>query len=457
MTIDRIGLLQTTVEAKLGLRLEVAAAATLLSRHGDALLDRVADPDLLRTLVSELTVGETYFYRHAEQLHAYREVALPDRLAHATKVRVLSAGCSTGEEPYTLAMLAADHGDRVEVTGIELNPASIARAARGRYTRWSLRALPFDLEQRWFTKVGAEYQLVDELRDAVRFQHANLADPGALPVQRYDIVFCRNVLMYFTPEAGRGVIERLVRALVPGGYLVLGHAELLREPMRGLALRESHGTFYYQCLGENLPGELDATWFSAIAAASQRIRAMADAPRACAEPAFDLAAAVGQVRAALAREDFRSALATLEAMPVAVAGDPELLLLRAVALTENGDPERASAACDALLAVPAYAASAHYLQAVRREASGDLAGALRHAERATQLAPDFAICHMRAGLLARRTGDRARARAALAHAIEAFPEETPQRVALHAGGLGREQLLRLCRAELAALDAEGAR
>ncbi len=455
------------VEAQLGLRIEAKVAEAVLARHSDELVARLeADPSAVKALASELTIGETYFYRHVEQLAAFREVVLPDRLATSDAVRVLSAGCSSGEEPYSLAMIAreaaAEAAERVSIDAIDVNAAAIERARKARYTRWSLRAVPPEVEQRWFEKEGSTFCLVPAVQRAVSFRRASLADPAALAGARYDIIFCRNVLMYFGARAMRETIERFVAALSPGGFLFLGYAEILRDVPAGLALCETHGTFYYR-KGERIvvpvttsaPIDSDAAWFTQIEAASERVRAMAE--RASAETEGDarprdLEATIVDARAAIARADFAGAIDALSPLPSV----GEVALLRAIAFTEQGDTVRAADACDELLAFPQYAANAHYLFAVASESTGDLAGAARQAKRATELAPDLAMAHLRLGLIARRIGDDATARLALARAIETLDVEPAERLVLHAGGLGRESLVRLCRAELVAMEGDHA-
>jgi len=413
----------------------------------------------VRALANELTIGETYFYRHVEQLVAFREVALPDRLAANEVVRVLSAGCSSGEEPYSLAMIARDAAPeaaaRVAIDAIDVNAAAIEKARKARYTRWSLRSVPVDVERRWFAQEGSAFSVVPGIRNAVTFRRASLTDPAALAGARYDVVFCRNVLMYFGAAALRATIERLVEALAPGGFLFLGYAEILREAPVGVALCESHGTFYYR-KGERISapyastvGANDTSWFTQIQAASERVRSLAE--RAAVEPEVAVRRdPIAEAREAIARTDFAGVLAVLEALPML----GEVALLRAIALTEQGEMVRAAEACHSLLAFPQYAANAHYLFAVASESAGDLAAAARHAKRATELAPDLAMAHLRFGLIARRIGDATVARRELARAIESLEVEPIEELALHAGGLGRDGLIRLCRAELAAIEAE---
>lgn len=423
--------LQRLVATRFGLSVEAAAARTVLVRRAgtsatavDRYLER-AEVDAREPwqIAGDLTIGETYFHRHVEQLDAYREVALPERLAAtAGTVRVLSAGCSSGEEPYTLAMLAhelsADAAGRVAVTGIDLDQAALDRAARARYSRWSLRTLPPELEARWFRPEGRDHVLAPALRDRVTFARANLLDAArALPAGSQDIVFCRNVLMYFTAEAGARVLAGLVRSLAPGGYLFLGHVDIQRAIAGELALCHTHGAFYYRRTG--------------------RQAVVAVAP---------VAVAVGDVA---------------ELMPEVMAevAEPptehdEVELVQAVAWTEHGDHARATAACRDLVMRGQHVASAHYLLALIREAAGDPLGAAHFADLACAADPSFAMAHLLAAQIARRARDELATRAAFQRARDAFARDSDERLALHGGGLTREQLIAVCTGGLAIADAQ---
>src|SRR6202140_1815048 len=132
-------------------------------------LDRLEGPDMdaeLQALALELTVPETYFFRHIDQFHAFADVALPEAQAARGPIRklsMLSAGSASGEEPYTLAMVVrergADRGWDVAIRGFDINPAMLAKAAHGRYSAWALRETPAKSQQRWFTRVGKEFEL----------------------------------------------------------------------------------------------------------------------------------------------------------------------------------------------------------------------------------------------------------------------------------------------------------
>ncbi len=206
-------------------------------------------------LVERITVAETYFFRNLPQLSAFTGAVAEQLLdAGRTSLRVLSAGCASGEEPYSLAMLWADHarlggaGIGLELTALDLNPANLRRARQGVYSAWALRETPQALRLRHFTPVGDAFSLSGTVRDAVRFLPGNLAvdDPAFWQAGRFDVIFCRNVLMYFAPAAARAAIARFHRALSPGGYLFLGHAETLRGLSESFRICHTQGAFSYR-------------------------------------------------------------------------------------------------------------------------------------------------------------------------------------------------------------------
>ncbi len=217
-------------------------------------------------LARELTVGETYFYRNHDQFRAFAEVVLPARMQARRPqkcLRVLSAGCASGEEAYTLAIILRDAiPDRswdVSIRAVDVNPAALERAAAARFSAWALRETPPAVRDRWFRPAGRDLVLDDDIRSAVTFERRNLTadDSDLWRPGFYDVVFCRNVIMYFSPEKMCAVIARIAASLVPGGFFFLGHAETLRGLSQDFHLLHTHETFYYQ---RRSPGEerLDA-------------------------------------------------------------------------------------------------------------------------------------------------------------------------------------------------------
>lgn len=450
-------------------------------------LDELAMAPLeqLATLAPALTVTETYFFRNIDQINAYAELALPERLQASETggpVRILSAGCASGEEPYSLAIAARERigmaADRLAISALDINPAMLAKAARGRYTQWSLREFPAELKSRWFRAEGDSFVLDEAIRRMVRFEARNLADEGPdfwLP-SSFDIIFCRNVLMYFTPAQMAAAVERITSALAPGGYLFLGHAETLRGLSNDFHLCHTHGTFYYQRksrLSAPRPAAApaavnpmpwrarmapaDTAWIDAIDRAAQRIHVLSDGtpdpvraapPRPpAAAPGPDLARA----RAYLHSERYDRTLEQIGGLAREHAEDPDVLLLKAVSLSHSGALEQAEAACRQLLAQDDMNAGAHYVLALCREQMGDVHGALGHNQSAAYLDPEFAMPRLHIGLLARRRGEAESARHDLAQAMLLLQKEDAARLLLFGGGFKREALIALCRAELAAL------
>lgn len=429
-------------------------------------------------LAEELTVGETYFFRNADQFRAFSEVVLPERMRTPNKsLSLLSAGCSSGEEPYTLAMLTRATvlcpSSRVSIRAVDLNPAALRRAAGGRFSQWALRETPSEAQQQWFTPQGRDMVLSEEIRAAVQFDLRNIADANS-DIWRddaYDAIFCRNVIMYFSPAVQQAVIGRIARSLAPGGYLFLGHAETLRGLSQNFHLVHTHGTFYYQRKREGdeaparhyvdvgalapriaPPPPIDAGWYEAIGRASRRIEMLAQ-PVAPVMPASPLPQwNLGVALDLLQRERFAEALDLIHKMPPEAGHDPDVLLLRAMLLVQAGKLAAAGDVCRLLLAQDELNAGANYILALCFEGAGDRNAAMHHYRVAAYLDPRFAMPLLHLGLLARRAGDLGEARRQLEQALDLLKREEAARLILFGGGFTRDALVWLCEAELRACE-----
>lgn len=188
-------------------------------------VDRVA-------VVEALTTNETFWFRDMEPFEVLRSVVIPDALrtnASQRRITVWSGACSSGQEAYTIAMLMAEHvvplGWSVDILATDLSQQMLDRVSAGTYSQMEVnRGLPAAMLVKHFHKVGTQWQVSDELRSMVRVQQLNLAAPfGALPT--FDIVFLRNVLIYFDAETKRRILAQVRRVTAPGGALFLGAAE----------------------------------------------------------------------------------------------------------------------------------------------------------------------------------------------------------------------------------------
>lgn len=215
----------------------------LCSRLGD----RSANTELWQRAIEFFTVGETYLFRHPEQLMLLWQRLIPERLATGQRhLRAWSAGCATGEEAYSLAMVLRHAAPQSEiyVLATDVSPASIATAERGKYGTNSLREpIPPRLASAYLhptTDGGVEVS--QEIRSLIEFRQVNLvnSDDLATVPGEFDFIFCRNVLIYFTPEHNRDVLSMMRNRLSDGGYLVLSALDQ-REKVPGLELQVPHG------------------------------------------------------------------------------------------------------------------------------------------------------------------------------------------------------------------------
>lgn len=184
----------------------------------------------LAEIVEALTTNETSWFRDNTPFAALRTHVVPGLRAERTVLdglRVWSAACSTGQEPYSIAMTLTDllgPGARFDITATDLSDQVLAQARSGRYSQLEVnRGLPAPMMVRWFQRNGHDWQIADDLRRTITFQKHNLLDPA--PAGPFDIVFLRNVLIYFDLDTKRSILGRVHRVLRPGGYLVLGAAE----------------------------------------------------------------------------------------------------------------------------------------------------------------------------------------------------------------------------------------
>jgi chemotaxis protein methyltransferase CheR len=194
-----------------------------------------SSPSELDEAIDLLTTNETYFFREDFQLRAFRDEVLPilaDLAAARRRLSVWSAGCSTGEEVYTLAILIAESGEfagwDVRVYGSDISRKCVAAARRGVYGPSAFRAVGPNLKRTYFVERGDGAHVADRIRGICQFGHLNLMDPERVRVVgRMDAVFCRNVLIYFDQRSRKRVIDMFYERLVPGGFLFLGHSESL--------------------------------------------------------------------------------------------------------------------------------------------------------------------------------------------------------------------------------------
>jgi chemotaxis protein methyltransferase CheR len=260
-------ILASLLEAKTGQQLAMnrrwrieTALASIMRERGydsiDQLVSRLvarADPSLSEAVIEALLNNETYFFRDRlpfDLLMAGPIKRLERERASRKRLSIWCAGCSSGQEAYSLAMSFADEklrwaGWQIEIVGTDLSKAAIRRAKTGTYSQFEVqRGLPVMQMIRWFDELGGgDWQISEALRRQVRFEARNIIEPPPAP-GRFDIILCRNLLLYFSPDMRRLAFNRLAEAVAPDGALMLGAGEtVLGQTDRFVSDAECRGLY----------------------------------------------------------------------------------------------------------------------------------------------------------------------------------------------------------------------
>jgi chemotaxis protein methyltransferase CheR len=244
MTPDQMSFLAEVVHRRSGLVLQADKAYLAETRLGpvaraeglgsaQALVEAMRtakDERLLWAVTDALTTNETFFFRDKTPFNLFKDVVLPALAPGRSALRVWCAACSTGQEPYSLAMLMEEAKGqypqlKLDVLGSDISDRVLEKAKVGLYTGFETqRGLPPEYLTRYFSKVGESWQVKPALRQVVRWRQFNLLDQMAV-LGRFDVVFCRNVLIYFDMETKRQVLDRIAATMAEDGFLFLGGAE----------------------------------------------------------------------------------------------------------------------------------------------------------------------------------------------------------------------------------------
>ena len=227
---------------------ELGSVTELLER-----LRRTGDRSVRQAIVEAMTINETYFFRATRMFESFSRVMLPELIrtrADTRRVRIWCAACSTGQEPYSIAMTLADHFPelddwRVDLLATDIAEQALERARQGVYNQFEVqRGLPIQSLLNHFTKVGDHWKISDALRRRVRFDKFNLMDTFFGLGGPFDVIFIRNVLIYVEPATASSVFAKLNGAIARDGYLVLGESETILGHTSKFALPDSEGSFY---------------------------------------------------------------------------------------------------------------------------------------------------------------------------------------------------------------------
>ena len=353
------------------------------------------------------TCGETFFFRDHGQIDLLRLRLLPELIAQHRNdktLRLWSAGCASGEEVYSLAMLVdmllpKRDGWNILILGTDIDSEAIARAQRGRYGQWSFRMVPAELQQRYFHLEGKEWVLDERIRRMVTFRVSNLVgEPfpdSASELQSMDLILCRNVFIYFNPAAVHSVAAKFAATLREEGYLLAAHTELIGHPVRELECRLFvEGVVYQRISYQHLVAR-------PVSPSSLSVAAVAWQTPPVGRPSASIAAKVPP--------------ATVQAMPPTLhtptpaAHTDDVLLKEARAHADRGEFDLSELICRKALVVNPLAAAPYSLLAQLAQIKGDFNLAKECLNKAIYLDSRFVAAYLELAALCERADDMPRA------------------------------------------------
>jgi chemotaxis protein methyltransferase CheR len=443
--------------------LKIAVAARLEELEGSirdaraylSLLRSEQGDDELRRLLPLVTVGKTNFFRDERQFRAL-EALLPPLLSRVRgggrKLSMWSAGCATGEEPYSIAMTLAEAGfepEQVDLLATDVNPEAVAFATRGTYDSRRAREVPVSLLERWFTAEGDRFTVRPGLRrfvSAIR-PHNLVASAFPRPADGggFDVIFCRNVIIYFDTATTQQVLTQFHNALVPSAYLFLGYSESLFRLFEGFELAEVSGAFLYRRpqgpsrpsvpapqrpraiplspppvthVDVRRPPSTPAPSTGAAPAKRAEPRPADPAPGPGSPPLAPQEFLDGAI-ALFADGRFGAARELLERLLERAGEDLAVRLTLANLYGILRQPDRARACYLAALQIEPLSAEAHLFYGIHLLQGADPEGAAAELARALFLDPDLILAHYWLGRCREAQKDVARARLAYRNALEA--------------------------------------
>ncbi len=472
------------------------------------LLSSGLDKEHIEVLASHLTIGETYFFRDAGVFKILEEQILPDLVANRSsshrRLKIWSAGCSTGEEPFSIAISLSRNipelpSWQITLLGTDINPRSLKKAEDRTYSRWSFRHAPPWLNQYFEETETGGFVLNSEIKHLVNFFYLNLVEdlyPSLLnSTNAMDVIFCRNVLMYLAPEQAKMVIDKLSRCLVEGGWLFVAPCEASHWLFDQFTSERFDDTIVYR----KRPAHLSVSVTTNLAAsekpavnlespivfppaitfnrpalpprktkeAGRRKKSMQ--PKSSVSPQFNFGTAPDGIKLEAPKSNpaqdggtisdtnysealnlyekgaYRDAADRLLADAGAGNTSVESLLLLARTFANLGDLEQALKWCQKSLAADKLNPSAHYLQATILQEEGATADATMSLTRALYLDPDFAMAHFALGKMAQRAEKFKDAKKHFQRALSCLQSYSREDIVPESGGITAGRLSEIIR------------
>jgi chemotaxis protein methyltransferase CheR len=387
-------------------------------------------------LIAEITIDETYFFRHREHFDALRDIVLPDLMAGkcaSRSLRIWCAGCADGPEPYSLAILLKREmshqirGWQVSIVGTDLNRSCLARAREGKFEDWALRSLSDDLKRDCFTREGRQWVIAPQYKEWISFQYHNLVEdhfPSLVHnLSAFDLIVCRNVMIYFGPELMQRMIHQFYESLVPGAWLLVGPTEPNMRSFTSFHTVNAPGVTLYQKPGHPAPVPARDVFEMVPAPPLRPVSPWLPAP-AFSGPS-----------------------------PAPVEHSPTLEDARRQA--DRGAWEDAANCCTRLLEKDNLNSEVHFYHALVLEQMQKHADAERSLRRAIYLDRQFVLPHYYLGLLLQSRGDARQAAHSFQNALELLSRRSGNEVLADADGITVAEMTKLARMQLEILRGKG--
>lgn len=427
----------------------------------------------LKKMVGLLTVGETSFFRYSSHRDAFINHVVPE-IIHARRnertLRFWSAGCSTGEEPYSMAIILLEHFPqladwKIEILATDINKRSIRRAREAVYSSRAVRMLGDYYVKKYFREENKLYVLDRRIRDMVEFNYLNLQtdsfpspENGTIDV---DCIFCRNVMIYFQLDTIRKIVKRMSNCLRPEGFLFLGHSETMQNVSDRFQRVHKHDAFFYQRRDPQAsvarPTPPPPPVVRREPPPQQKppvtllprpvVTTTKPAPIPAKNDSFDTEELFTEAERAFNEEDYRTASHNYD---IILKKSPEHIgaLLGKTLITANeGAFQRALEQCEQILQIDDLCAPAYFLRGLIHDMEEDQTGAMADYQRAIWLDMLFVAPHYYLSKILLRQGRNDAAERELRNSIRLLEKASEEAVIAYSGGLSRSVFLEVCRAD----------
>lgn len=416
----------------------------------------------LQALAGHLTVGETYFFREPRSFEIFSRQILPELIRQRRetdrRLRIWSAACCTGEEPYSIAILLRqalpDWADwNITLLATDINPKFLHKAEAGVFGAWSFRNSPPDVRERYFRPRGSgEFEILPDIKRMVRFAHLNLAAdvyPSlANDTNAMDVIFCRNVLMYFSTEQAGRVIRNLHRAQVTSGWLIVSPSELLHGNANPYATRRFRDAFLYRKVDRKLSQKSPPPVEPEPIVDLPRLTPINVRPVPVETPREEARDTVAEAESLYQRGRYAQAVDTIEQHLAANPNDAAALRLLARSLANLGRLDEAIKASDRWILADKLNPAAHYLRAVIAQENGLIDAAADALRRTLYLDPAFTLAHVALGNIARLRERFAEAQKHWRAAIDLLRKCRPDEVLPESDGITAARFIEIIHAML---------